>query len=72
MSGVVRSVGKMFGFGRPKVDKGMLALENRRKLREQERGLDLEQREEASRLRSARGGRRAALASQFNLGETLG
>lgn len=74
MANVLRGVGKLFGFGEPRVDQDLLAADNRAKLRERAKEQDLQQDAEAARARSARGGRRAALASQLNLGqgETLG
>jgi hypothetical protein len=74
MAGVLRGVGKLFGFGDPKVDPDLMAAENRAKLKARADEQALQQDAEAARIRSARGGRRAALASQLNLGqgETLG
>ena len=74
MTNVLRGVGKLFGFGEPKVDADLMAAENRAKLKARATEQDLQQDAEAARIRSARGGRRAALASQLNLGqgETLG
>lgn len=70
MANALKGLGQMFGFGRPRVDKDLMAQENRARLREQAKAQDLEADGEAARQRSARGGRRAALASQLR--ETLG
>lgn len=70
MSGLLREVGKAFGHGSAKVDRGLQQAEQRRKMREAERAQDLESEEQAARIRSVNGGRRAALASQVR--DTMG
>lgn len=72
MSNLLRSIGEVFGMGDPKVDQDQLRYEQRLKMREREKSLDLEAQEQASRQRSARGGRRAALASQVRDSDRLG
>ncbi len=70
MSDLLRSVGEAFGIGDPKVDQDALMLERRRALKAREDQLDLEGQAQASRIRSANGGRRAALASRVR--DTMG
>lgn len=78
MASGLRAIGGLFGFGRPEVDQAAMRNANRERLNAQGDDLELQGRSEEARLRSARGGRRVALASQRNLArlsaasETLG
>lgn len=75
MAKVLRGVGRLFGFGEPQVDRDAMAAQNRARLRAEAKDQEAQSDEEAARIRSMRGGRRSALASQLNLsggGETLG
>ncbi|MEP3072827.1 hypothetical protein [Maricaulis sp.] len=70
MTGVFREIGKVFGFGSPKVNEGLMAAERRAKINEQGKQTELEGEADAQRIRASSSGRRAALASQIR--DTLG
>jgi hypothetical protein len=67
---VMRGIGELFGFGRPKVNRSLEAHQNRERIRARGDEAEAEAEADAARIRSARGGRRAALASQVQ--DTLG